>query len=295
MITAVRTPDDCFSKLPEFDFTPRYIEPSDNGLRMHYLDEGAGNNVYLCLHGQPSWCYLYRKMIPIFASRGRVVAPDLFGFGRSDKPVDDGVHTFDFHRNSLIALIEALDLRKITLVCQDWGGLLGLTIPMAMPERFARLIVMNTTLATGDTTPGPGFAAWRAFNQSNPDLDVGGLMKMATPILSDAQAAAYSAPFPDKTFKAGVRRLPDMVPTSPDQPGAALSRQAAGWWSTDWNGPSFMAIGAQDKVIVPDLMHSLRANIRGCPEPKVIADAGHFVQEWGEGIATEAVAYFDSL
>ena len=291
MIEALRTPDDRFADLPGYAFTPHYA--AIDGLRMHYVDAGGRDGpVFLCLHGQPSWSYLYRKMIPVFVGAGRVIAPDLFGFGRSDKPVDDEIYTFDFHRASLLALIDALDLNDITLVCQDWGGILGLTLPMDRPNRFKRLIVMNTVLGTGDRSLGQGFEMWRAFNRSQPDLDVGALMLRATPILSSAEVAAYSAPFPDIRFKAGVRRFPELVPDSPEAGGAETSRCAARWWREEWRGASFMAIGAQDPVLTPAMMEELRKTIRGCPEAMVISDAGHFVQEWGEPIARAALTEF---
>jgi haloalkane dehalogenase len=292
MIAAKRTPDSQFENLPGYDYTPYYVE-HENGLRMHYLDEGLRDGpTFLCLHGQPSWSYLYRKMIPVFAGAGRVIAPDLFGFGRSDKPVDDEAYTFEFHRNSLLELITSLDLHDITLVCQDWGGILGLTLPMAMPERFSRLIVMNTALATGLLPLGPGFEAWKAFNRSQPDLDVGALMGRATPILSPAEIAAYSAPFPDVAYKAGVRRFPELVPASPDAPGAAISRDAAHFWSNTWQGKGFMAVGAQDPVLTPKMMEGLRSQIRNCPPAMIVEDGGHFVQEWGGPIAKAALAHF---
>jgi haloalkane dehalogenase len=295
MIEAKRTPNDRFEGLPDFPFAPHYYEHK-NGLRMHFLDEGERDGpVFLCLHGQPSWSYLYRKMAPVFAKAGRVVAPDLFGFGKSDKPVDDEVYSFEFHRNSLLEFIEALDLRNITLVCQDWGGLLGLTLPMSMPERFSRLIVMNTAIATGMTPMGPGFEAWKAFNRSQPDMDVAALMARATPILSAEEAAAYGAPYPDVTYKAGVRRFPELVPYGPDVPGAAISRDAAKWWSEVWDKPTFMAVGAQDPVLTPKMMEHLRGQIRGCPPPMIVEDGGHFVQEWGEQIATAALRHFEAL
>ena len=148
-----------------------------DGLRLHYVDEGPrdGRRTLLCLHGQPTWSYLYRRMIPVFVAAGdRVVAPDFLGFGRSDKPADEAIYTFDFHRDALLGLIEALDLRNIVLVVQDWGGLIGLTLPMAVPERYAALLVMNTTLGTGDAPLGEGFLAWRAFSNRNPDMDIAG-------------------------------------------------------------------------------------------------------------------------
>ena len=155
MSEILRTPDERFTGLPGYSFAPHYRDDLKGfaGMRLHYLDEGAreAGQTYLCLHGQPTWNYLYRRMIPpLVAAGGRVIAPDFFGFGRSDKPAQEGIYSFDFHRGTLIALVEALNLRNITLVCQDWGGILGLTLPMEMPKRFARLIVMNTALATGE-------------------------------------------------------------------------------------------------------------------------------------------------
>ncbi len=297
MISAVRTPDDAFTNLLGYDFVPHYLD-HPNGLRMHYLDEGVQDvdaPVFLCLHGQPSWSYLYRKMIPHFAAHGRVIAPDLFGFGKSDKPVDQGVYSFDFHRASLVHIIEALNLSHITLVCQDWGGLLGLTIPHIMPERFARLIVMNTAFATGEQSLGAGFEMWKAFNRANPDMNLAELFKRGTPILSDAEAAAYAAPYPDVTYKAGVRQFPEIVPATPGAPGAAISREARDWFRDHWTGQSFMAIGGADPVITPPAMHALRADIRNCPEPLIIEEAGHFVQEWGDIVAPAALKSFGML
>ena len=168
----LKTPPERFADLPGFTWKAHSRDdlPGFSGLAMAYIDEGpAGAPVFLCLHGQPTWSYLYRRMIPHFlAAGGRVVAPDFFGFGRSDKPADDAAYTFDFHRNSLLALVRALDLTDITLVVQDWGGLLGLTLPMEMPERFSRAIVMNTALPTGDLPLGKGFLDWRAFANSQP-------------------------------------------------------------------------------------------------------------------------------
>jgi haloalkane dehalogenase len=191
----LRTPDDRFDALPGYAFAPHYAEnlPGFEGLRMHYLDEGPRDaaRVFLCLHGQPTWSYLYRRMLPVFYGSGaRVIAPDLFGFGRSDKPVDDAWYTFTRHRHSLQALVRSLDLRNVTLVCQDWGGILGLTLPMDDPQRFTRLLVMNTALATGKQSLGEGFVAWRAWVNANPDLRIGALMKRSCQHLTEAEAAA---------------------------------------------------------------------------------------------------------
>lgn len=220
-ITALRTADERFANLPGYPFTSHYAKdlPGYTGLRMHYLEEGPSTAevTFLCLHGTPTWSYLYRKMIPVFVAAGhRVVAPDWFGFRRSDKPADEATYTFEFHRDSLLRLIERLDLKNIVLVCQDWGGLLGLTVPMEMPGRFTRLLVMNTALATGQMTLGRemlAFLAWRTFNNANPNLDIAALVRRSEPYISEAEAAAYNAPFPDASYKAGVRRFPNLVPS----------------------------------------------------------------------------------
>ena len=279
----MRTPDERFAGLPGFAFKPRYLEW--RGLRAHYVDEGRGERTYLCLHGQPTWSYLYRRMIPPFVASGaRVLAPDFIGFGRSDKPEDEALYGFDFHRQYLLGFIEALDLKNITLVVQDWGGLLGLTLPMEMPERFERLLVMNTALGTGDVPLTEGFLAWRAYSNSNPDMAVGKLLARACPHLSEAEAAAYDAPFPDARFKAGVRRFPRLVPERESDAGAAISRKAREWLKKDWKGQSFMAVGAKDPVLGLPVMQMLRSWIRNCPEPLVIENGGHFLQEWGQEV-----------
>jgi pimeloyl-ACP methyl ester carboxylesterase len=279
----MRTPDARFAGLPGFAFQPRYLEW--RGLRAHYVDEGAGSEVFLCLHGEPTWSYLYRRMIPPFVASGaRVVAPDFIGFGRSDKPEDEALYTFDFHRSFLLELVEMLDLRNITLVVQDWGGLLGLTLPMEMPERFARLLVMNTTLGTGDVPLSEGFLAWRAYVAKNPDLACGKLLARTCPHLSAAEAAAYDAPFPDARYKAGARRFPQLVPEKESDAGAALSRKAREWLMQGWKGESRMAVGAKDPVLGVPVMQLLRSWIRDCPEPLVVENGGHFLQEWGQEV-----------
>jgi haloalkane dehalogenase len=291
------TSEERFASLPGFAFAPHYVEnlPGYEGIRIHYLDEGPqdAKQVFLCLHGEPTWSYLYRKMISVFTAAGhRSVAPDFIGFGRSEKPVDDGVYTFTFHREMLRRFVERLDLQNITLVCQDWGGLLGMTMPMDMPGRFARLLVMNTALGTGDVPLGTGFLAWRAFAAANPDLDVAKLMARACDKLSTEECAAYAAPFPDVRYKAGVRRFPQIVPDVPDAQGAELSRRARRWWNTEWDGQAFMAVGMKDPVLGPPAMKYLRGQIRHCPPPMELAEGGHFVQECGEKIASMALKVF---
>lgn len=273
----------------------RYLTdlPGFAGLRLAYLDEGPQDalHVFLCLHGQPTWSYLYRRMVPVFVAAGaRVVAPDLFGFGRSDKPIDDAWYTFARHRDALVAFVERLDLARLTLVVQDWGGLLGLTLPPDMPGRFERLLVMNTALGTGDVPLSDGFLAWRAWAGKQPDMDVASLMQRACPQLTAAEAEAYAAPFPDIRFKAGVRRFPNLAPDRPDADGAAISRRARDWWRSEWQGRTFMAVGAKDPVLGPPVMKALARLIRGCPPPFVVEDGGHFLQEWGEEVARAALA-----
>lgn len=294
---ALRTPDAAFDDLPDYPWQPHCVNdlPSIAGLRMHYLDEGAKDAplTWLCLHGNPAWSYLYRKMIPIWLAAGhRVVAPDLIGFGKSDKPKKDSFHQFETHRQSLLDLIERLDLQRVVLVVQDWGGILGLTLPMAAPERYKGLLVMNTTLATGEQPLSAGFLAWRDWCQSQPLFDVGKLFKRGNPGMSAQETAAYNAPFPDKGYRAALRSFPPMVPEFADSPGAAVSRQAQAFWREDWQGQTFMAIGQQDPVLGEPVMRQLQSQIRGCPEPMLLPEAGHFVQEQGRAIAEAAVRHF---
>jgi len=288
---ALRTPDERFAGLPGYPWAPHYLDYK--GLRVHYLDEGPRDAAVtaLCLHGNPSWSYLYRHMIPVFTVAGlRVVAPDLIGFGRSDKPVEPAPHSFDFHRGMLLDFVERLDLKNVMLVVQDWGGIFGLTLPLAAAPRYTRLLVMNTGLPTGEVTE--GFRQWRAYSNSQPDLPVGKLIRRGKPSMSDAEAAAYDAPFPDASYKAALRAFPNLVPDGHDAPGAATGREALGFWRERWAGQSFMAIGMQDPVLGPPAMQSLRKVIRNCPPPMEVADGGHFVQEWGGPIADAALRHF---
>jgi pimeloyl-ACP methyl ester carboxylesterase len=314
-MNVLRTPDARFGDLPGYAFAPHWLEWC--GYRIHHLDEGprAAPVTALCLHGNPAWSYLYRHMIPVFAGAGlRVVAPDLIGFGRSDKPTDEGAHTWELHRGMLLALIEQLDLRNILLVVQDWGGLFGLTLPMAYealraplapaprggasasgrpvvgPDRFTRLLVMNTTIATGELSE--GFRQWRAYSNSQPDLAAGKLLRRGRPDMSEAEAAAYDAPFPDASYKAALRAFPNLVPDGADAPGAAIGREALAFWRERWTGESFMAVGMKDPVLGPPVMAALSRVIRGCPPPMQVPEAGHFVQEWGAPIARAALAHF---
>jgi tRNA(adenine34) deaminase len=300
---ALRTPDAAFDNLPGYPWQPHYISslPSLAGLRMHYLDEGgshhSGHNnsnaeqtTYLCLHGNPAWSYVYRKMLPVFTASGaRVVAPDIVGFGKSDKPKKDSFHRFTWHRQCLLELVEQLDLRNIVLVVQDWGGILGLTLPMAAPERYQGLLVMNTALTTGDMPLTEGFKDWREHCAKKPHYSIERLMARSEPALSAAECSAYAAPFPDNGHRAATRAFPPMVPDSIDAEGAATSRAARAFWQNDWQGHSLMAIGARDPVLGEPAMRHLHSCISHCPEPLVLRQAGHFVPEQGTAVALQAL------
>ncbi len=291
---AVRPPESAFVDLPGYPWAPHYVHdlPALQGLRMHYLDEGPPDApiTWLCLHGNPAWSYLYRKMVPVWLAAGhRVVAPDMPGFGKSDQPKKDSTHRFEWHRDVLLQLVERLDLQHVNLVVQDWGGILGLTLPMADPKRYRGLLVLNTTLATGDQPLSPGFLAWRDMCAKNPGFSVSRLFARGNPHMSAAECAAYDAPFPDTGHRAALRAFPPMVPEFTDSPGAALSRQALAFWRDQWQGRTLMAVGIQDPVLGPPVMRELAARIQGCPEPWMIEAAGHFVQEHGEPIARRAL------
>ena len=295
---AVRTPDACFAQLPGYPWSPHYVDdlPALNGLRMHYLDEGSRTapRTWLCLHGNPAWSYLYRKMIPVFLEAGdRVVAPDMPGFGKSDKPKKDSFHTFSWHQQVLLEFVERLDLHGVALVVQDWGGLLGLTLPLAAPQRYSALLVMNTMLATGETPLSPGFLAWRRMCANNPEFDVARLFARGNPQMTELECAAYLAPFPDGGHRAALRAFAPMVPEFEDSDGALVSRSARDFWRKDWSGRTLMAVGAQDPVLGPPVMERLARDIRGCAAPLVVEQGGHFLQEHGGPIAQAALAVFD--
>ena len=296
-IKALRTPEERFSMLPAFPYQPQYVEDlaGYESLRMAYIDEGeqSAEYTFLCLHGEPTWSYLYRKMLPVFTEAGhRVIAPDLFGFGRSDKPVDDSVYNFEFHRNSLIQLIERLDLKNIVLVCQDWGGFLGLTLPMDMQDRFKKLLVMNTGISNGEPLQ-EAAVQWMSFCESVPEMPVGGLIACdAGSAVNVMDVLAYDAPFPDNSYKAGVRKFPQMIPTDSSDDAVKYGLRAIEFWSNDWNGESFMAIGMKDAILGEPAMMALKSVIKDCPEPMKIEEAGHFVQEYGVEVAEQALNHF---
>jgi tRNA(adenine34) deaminase len=294
VIPHVRTPDDRFDALPGYPWPAHYTSALSalGGLRLHYLDEGPRDArvTWLCLHGNPAWSYLYRHMIPVFLAAGhRVVAPDLPGFGKSDKPTEVAQHTFSWHREVLLEFVEALDLQRVHLVVQDWGGLLGLTLPPAAPARYRGLLVMNTHLATAEEPLPEGFLQWRTMCRGKPDFVISRLFSRANPQMTEAECAAYDAPFPSINFRAATQAFPEMVPEHPTADGVTHSREAAVFWAQQWAGRSMMAVGMQDPVFTPARLERLRQRIRGCPPAMLIAEGGHFVQEHGAPIAVEAL------
>jgi haloalkane dehalogenase len=292
-MNVLRTPDERFASLPGYGFAPQYVEI--DSLRVHYLDEGPpAAEPVLLLHGEPSWCYLYRKMLPVIAAAGqRAVAPDFIGFGRSDKPAGREDYTYQLHVDVLTAFVERLDLRAVTLVCQDWGGLIGLRVLAEHPERFARVVAANTFLPTGDQPPGPAFLRWRDFSQTSPVFDIGRIIQNGTATtLPDDVVAAYDAPFPDDSYKAGARQFPALVPTSPDDPAAPANRRA--WEVLErWDKPFLTAFGDSDPI-TRGADKVFQARVPGCQgQPHTtIAGAGHFLQEdQGEELARVVVDF----
>lgn len=280
-----RTPDERFLNLSGYAFSPRYLEiPSGLGvqLRMHYVDEGPRNGApVLLMHGEPSWSYLYRKMIPVFTAAGlRAIAPDLIGFGRSDKPVNREDYTYDRHVGWMRAFLERLDLRSLTLVCQDWGGLLGLRLVAEHPERFARIVAANTFLPTGDEKVPPAFMAWREFSQTVPNFPVGRIVKGGCVTeLEDDVVAAYDAPFPDDSYKAGARAFPALVPITPDNPASQANRSAWGVLER-FEKPVLTAFSDSDPITA-GADRAIQSRIPGARNQPhtTIRGAGHFLQE----------------
>ena len=276
----LRPPDARFASLPGFPFPPRYATTA--GLRMHYVDEGPRDGpLALLLHGEPTWSYLYRTVIPVLTDAGcRVVAPDFIGFGRSDKPARREDYTYARHVEWVKGFLDALDLGDITLFGQDWGGLVGLRLVANQPDRFARVVVGNTALPDGTFRMPSGFFKWRAYSQEAPELPVGRIVQGGTvATLPDAVVAAYDAPFPDESFKAGARAFPMLVPISPEDPAAEANRMA---WQTleRWTRPFLTAFSDSDPITAGGerAFQERVAGARGQPHV-VIRGAGHFLQE----------------
>jgi haloalkane dehalogenase len=310
----LRTPDERFSHLPGFDFEPHYVEipalpaPGEGSpsagegktLRIHYLDEGpaAAEETVVLMHGEPSWCYLYRKMVPVLVAGGfRVIAPDLVGFGRSDKPAQRTDYTYERHVQWMrSALFDQLDLGDMTLVCQDWGGLIGLRLVAADPGRFRRVVAANTGLPTGDTAISDAFSAWQRFSQEVPEMPVGAIVNAgSTTDLTEEVIAAYDAPFPEERFKEGARQFPVLVPTRPDDPSSEMNRQA--WTILEKFDRPFLCAFSDSDPITKGSDRIFRERVPGCRDQQhaTIEGGGHFLQEdRGEQLANVVVEFIRS-
>lgn len=283
-MTILRTPEQCFENLSGYDFEPHYLEINDpdlGALRMHYLDEGPRDGqILLCMHGEPSWCYLYRKMIPSLVEAGfRVLAPDLVGFGRSDKPADTEDYTFAKHVSWMTDWVTQLDIQGATLVAQDWGGLIGLRLVAAMPQRFERVTIANTGLPTGDQGASDAFIAWRDFSLKDEAFDIGMILNnFGSGSLSEDDQDAYRAPFPDDSYKAGARKFPSLVPSSTDDP--ARDDNIAAWEVLKtWEKPFLCCFSDNDPITAggDKVFHKL---VPGCAgQPHATLRGGHFIQQ----------------
>lgn len=288
----LQTPEQQFENLPDFPFSAQYT--AVGGLRMHYVDEGQGDEVVLMLHGEPSWSFLYRKMIPVFAKAGmRAIAPDLIGFGRSDKLAEKSDYSYQKHVDWIAAFVTQLDLRNITLFCQDWGGLIGLRVAAENPNRFSRIVAANTGLPIGNIKMPEAFMQWREFSQTSPHFDVGRIIQRATnSALSEEVIGAYNAPFPDDSYKAGSRIFPALVPITPDDPAVPANRAA---WAVlmQWKKPFLTLFSDNDPITKggEKFFQQVIPGAKGQPH-EIIPDAGHFLQEdKGEEIAQKVVAW----
>jgi len=277
---ALRTPETRFDNLADYPFAPQYVTLGDE-LRMHYVDEGPRNApTVLMLHGEPTWSYLYRHMIPPFVDAGfRAVAPDLIGFGKSDKPTSLADYSYQRHVDWTFEWLAALDLRDITLICQDWGSLIGLRLAAEHPDRFSRIVVANGFLPTGDLGAPLAFKVWRAFARHSPVFPAGRIVGFGTKRrLSSAEIAAYDAPFPTSAYKAGARAFPRLVPTSPDDPAAPANRAA---WDAlgRWDKPFLTLFGAGDPIL-GRMDQPLQEHVPGTTgQPHTRLSGSHFVQE----------------
>jgi len=282
---ALRTPDERFENLPGYDFAAHYVDVPDGErglLRVHYIDEGQRDAApVLLMHGEPSWCYLYRKMVPIIAAAGyRAIAPDLPGFGRSDKPSKRTDYTYQRHVDWMASFIKAINLQDATMVGQDWGGLIGLRLVAENPERFARVVAANTFLPTGDMPAGEAFLRWQKYSQETPIFHVGGIIRGGCKTeLSPEVIEAYNAPFPDDSYKEGARQFPLLVPTSPEDPSSEPNRAA---WKVlaAWQKPFLCAFSDEDPVTKggDKGFQAMVPGTKGQPHT-TIKGGGHFLQE----------------
>jgi haloalkane dehalogenase len=293
VIEAYRTPDERFEGLPGWDFEPRYLE--QDGLRMHYVDEGEGDpgeGAVLLLHGEPSWGFLYRKLIPPLAQVARVVAPDYFGFGRSDKPTRMEDYSYDFHYGSIERLVGELGLTGLTVVVQDWGGPIGLRLAVEHPARVARLVILNTGIG-GGRAPSEEWLRFRAFmRRVGTDIVAGQLIRISSVTeLADDVVAGYDAPFPVPESKAGIVAFPELVPTEPEHPNTAKMNEVRDAL-TRWEKPALVLFSDSDPIFSPAAAERLASRIPGAGPAEIVAGAGHFLQEEkGEEIAERVVRF----
>jgi haloalkane dehalogenase len=290
-VGAYRTPDERFEGLPGYSFEPHYA--NQGGLRMHYVDEGSGDPVLL-LHGEPTWAFLYRKMIPRIAGIARVVAPDYFGFGRSDKPTRIEDYSYDFHYAAIERLVDELDLRELTVVVQDWGGPIGLRLAVERPARVARLVVLNTGIGAG-RAPSPEWLRFRDFmRRVGIEIVPGQLVRVS--VVSELAAdvvEAYNAPFPTPESKAGVLAFPELVPTELDHPSAATMLEVRSALES-WEKPALVLFSDSDPIFTPAAAERMASRIPGAGPAEIVAGAGHFLQEEkGEEIAERIVRFLD--
>jgi len=290
------TPEAAFDGVPDYDYQPRYVTVDAPGdPEMAYVETGSGEETFLCLHGEPTWGFLYRKMVPTLAERGRVVVPDFLGFGRSDKYTEREAYDYRLHYDALVDFVETLDLTDVTLVCQDWGGLLGLPVAVNHEQRFARLVPMNTFCPTGEEPMPEAWHDFHDFVESVEELPVGMLVDNATATdLSEAELAAYEAPFPEEELKAGAREWPDMVPRAGGGDGADLTRPAHEKLG-EWEKPAFVLFGDSDPITsgARDPLRELIPTADDQPDTWV-EGAMHFLQEdAGREIAEQIVAFVD--
>lgn len=292
----LRTPDNRFLNLLDYPFKPNYIQLGD--IRIHYVDEGeSSEEVVLLIHGEPTWSYLYRKMVPIVSESGyRVIVPDLVGFGKSDKPINQEDYTYEKHVGWISSFVESLDLTNINLFCQDWGGLIGLRIVSEQGYRFNRIIASNTSLPTGDFKVPKAFFNWQKFSQDTPVFNASKIVKSScVNKISNEVQKAYDAPFPDETYKAGARRFPMLVPTSPNDPSSQPNREA---WEKlkNWHKPFLTAFSDSDPITKGGdiLFQKLIPGCKGISH-KTIVGAGHFLQEdKGPELAQLIVDFIDN-
>ena len=297
----LRTPEERFNDLPGFDFKAHYLHVDDfegGQLRLHYLDEGPQDGeIVLMLHGEPSWCFLYRKMIgPIVGAGYRVIAPDLIGFGKSDKPSLRSDYTYQRHLDWIRNVVTQLNLTDVTLMCQDWGGLLGMRLVAEHPDRFARVCAANTMLPTGDHPAGEAFMNWKTFSQEVPEFPAGGIIKGGTTTILPQQVIdAYNAPYPDESYKEGARQFPTLVPVTPDNPASEANRQA---WKvlSQWTKPWITAFSDSDPVTAggDKLMQKLIPGCKGQAHTTIV-NGGHFLQEdQGEQLAEVLLTFMQT-